>query len=151
MRSCIYLFWNLSFVATAARCPFKDFAFFDLYFYTLKSQLRYPSFIPFSDLTLSSRSDPQSLRSGLHSKPGYGKTRAENQSHTSPRPQGDTSCKAQCRPANPQTSFICPRENSQLSTLWTSDIISERVWVLFIRNTKARQMLGLAWKLAPWK
>lgn len=93
------------------------FFFFDLYFYTLKSQLRYPSFIPFSDLTLSSRGDPQSLRTTLHSKPGYRRTRAENQSHTSPRPQGDTSGEAWRRPANPRSSFICPRENSRLSTL----------------------------------
>lgn len=69
----------------SCKVSLQGFCFFDLYFYTLKSQLRYPRFIPFSDLTLSSRSDPQSLRTGLHSKPGYGSTRAENQSHTSPR------------------------------------------------------------------
>lgn len=135
----------------SCKVSLQGFCFFDLYFYTLKSQLRYPSFIPFSDLTLSSRSDPQSLRTGLHSKPGYRRTRAENQSHTSPQPQGDTSCKAEWRPANPQTSFICPRENSRLSTLWTFDIIFECVRALFIPNTKARQMLCLAWKLASWK
>lgn len=125
----------------SCKVSLQGFCFFDLYFYTLKSQLRYPSFIPFSDLTLSSQSDPQSLRTGLHSKPGYGRTRAENQSHTSPQPQGDTSCKAEWRPANPQTSLICPRENSPLSTLWTFDIIFECVWVLFIPNTKPDRCL----------
>lgn len=84
----------------SCKVSLQGFCYFDLYFYTLKSQLRYPSFIPFSDLTLSNQSDPQSLRTGLHSKPGYGRTRAENQSHTSPQPQGDTSCKAEWRPAN---------------------------------------------------
>lgn len=65
----------------------QGFCFFDLYFYTLKSQLRYPSFIPFSDLTLSSRSDPQSLRTGLHSKAGYGRTgqRIKATHHPSPK------------------------------------------------------------------
>lgn len=101
----------------SCKVSLQGFCFFDLYFYTLKSQLRNLSFIPFSDLFLSSQSDLQSLRTGLHSKPGYRRTRAENQSHTSPWAQGDTSCKAVWRPANPQTSLVCPRENSQLSAL----------------------------------
>lgn len=81
--------------SNSCKVSLQGFCFFDLYFYTLKSQLRYPSLIPFSDLTLSSWSDPQSLRAGLHSERGYGRTRAENQSHTSPQSQGDTSCKAE--------------------------------------------------------
>lgn len=56
-----------------------------------------------------------------------------------PGPKGDTSCKAQWRPANQQTSFIHPRENSQLSTLWTFDIIFECVSPVYFKH-KDRQV-----------
>lgn len=92
----LYLLISNPFICSdSCKVSLQGFSCFDLYLYTLESQLRYPSFIPFSDLTLSSRSDPQSLRTGLHSKPGYGRTRAGNQSHTSPQSQGDTSWRAE--------------------------------------------------------
>lgn len=48
--SCIYLFWNLSFVATAARCPFKDFAF--LIYTFIHSNLNWDIRASFHFLTL---------------------------------------------------------------------------------------------------
>lgn len=49
-HSCIYLFWNLSFVATAARCPFKDFSFL-IYTY-IHSNLNWDIRASFHFLTL---------------------------------------------------------------------------------------------------
>lgn len=147
LGSCIYLFWNLSFVATAARCPFKDFAF--LIYTFIHSNLNWDIHASFHFLTLHYQAGVTPNLLGLGYIPNQ-VMEAQGQRIKAthhPGPQGDTSCKAEWRRPINQTSFIHPREILNSLTLWTFDII---FWVcmkvLFIPNTK-RQTDYSVWQI----
>lgn len=149
-HACIYLFWNLSFVATAARCPFKDFSVL-IYTY-IHSNLNWDIRASFHFLTLHYQAGVTPNLLGLGYIPNHVMEEQEQgikaTHHPSPKEtlHGEPS---EGQPISRPHLFahvkILNSPPFELLTLFLS------VWVLFVPNTRARPMLCLAWKLASWK
>lgn len=146
----IYLFWNLSFVATAARCPFKDFPFL-IYTY-IRSNLNWDILASFHFLTLHYQAGVTPNLLGLGYIPnqvmeeqgqGIKATHHPSPKETLHRKQSEG--QPISRPHLFAHVRILNSPPFELLTLFLS------VWVLFIPNTRARLMHCLAWKLASWK
>lgn len=148
--SCICLFWRLSFAETAARCPFKDFAF--LIYTFIHSNLNWDILASFHFLTLHYQTGMTLNLLG----PGYIPIQVME--------VRGQSIKATHQLSPKETLHVKPREGQPISRphLFAHVRIFNSppfelltlflcVWVLFAPNAKARQMLILAWKLAPWK
>lgn len=137
----------------------QGFCFFDLYFYTLKSQLRYPSLIPF--LTLHYLTGLTLHLSGL----GWIPTQVmgvPGQSNPSTESQGDTSHGAaagQTSPLNsPPFELLTPLLFSTEGLLWVRFVLLRKSCLRWARwpcrwhgsGWQGTEICRQHWKLSPF-